>query len=39
MQEVLDGASGRTGTAPLRHLLAGLLSQLPFTRSELEAAS
>jgi very-short-patch-repair endonuclease len=36
MQEALDRASGRTGTAPLKHLLAGLLSQLPFTRSELE---
>jgi very-short-patch-repair endonuclease len=36
MQEALDRASGRTGTAQLKRLLAGLLPQLPSTRSELE---
>jgi predicted transcriptional regulator of viral defense system len=36
MQETLDRANGRAGTAQLRRLLAGLLPQLPFTRSELE---
>jgi hypothetical protein len=36
MQEALNRANGRTGTRQLRRLLAGLLPQLPFTRSELE---
>lgn len=36
MQEALDRALGRTGTRHLKRLLAGLLPQLPFTRSELE---
>ena len=36
MQEALDRAHGRTGTGVLKRLLAGLLPQLPFTRSELE---
>jgi very-short-patch-repair endonuclease len=36
MQEALDRANGRTGTGQLRRVLAGLLPQLPFTRSELE---
>jgi very-short-patch-repair endonuclease len=36
MQEALNRASGRAGTGQLRRLLAGLLPQLPFTRSELE---
>ena len=36
MQEALDRANGRTGTGQLKRLLAGLLPQLPFTRSELE---
>lgn len=36
MQEALDRANGRAGTGQLKRLLAGLLPQLPFTRSELE---
>ena len=36
MQDALSRATGRTGKAELRRLLAGLLPQLPFTRSELE---
>jgi very-short-patch-repair endonuclease len=36
MQEALNRANGRTGTRQLSRLLAGLLPQLPFTRSELE---
>ena len=36
MAEALGNASGRRGTRTLRRLLAGLLPQLPFTRSELE---
>lgn len=36
MAEALERASGRRGTAQLRRELAGLLPQLPFTRSELE---
>jgi len=36
MQEALHRAKGRTGTRQLKRLLAGLLPQLPFTRSELE---
>ena len=36
MQEALDRSKGRAGTPQLRRLLAGLLPQLPFTRSELE---
>ena len=36
MREALDRGSGRAGTAELRRLLAGLLPQLPLTRSELE---
>jgi very-short-patch-repair endonuclease len=36
MLDALGRATGRTGTGQLRHLLAGLLPQLPFTRSELE---
>jgi len=36
MQEALDRTTGRTGSAELTRLLAGLLPQLPFTRSELE---
>ena len=36
MAETLERATGQPGTAQLRRELAGLLSQLPFTRSELE---
>ena len=36
MQEALGRAKGRAGTGQLKSLLAGLLPQLPFTRSELE---
>ena len=36
MSEALDRSKGRAGTSQLRRLLAGLLPQLPFTRSELE---
>ena len=36
MQEALERTKGRAGTAELTRLLAGLLPQLPFTRSELE---
>ena len=36
MQDVMDRAKGRPGTGDLNRLLAGLLPQLPFTRSELE---
>ena len=36
MADALDRAAGRHGTAHLRRELAGLLPQLPFTRSELE---
>jgi very-short-patch-repair endonuclease len=36
MQEALHRANGRAGTGQLKRLLAGLLPQLPFTRSELE---
>ena len=36
MQDALDRANGRAGTGRLRRLLAGLLPELPFTRSELE---
>ena len=36
MAEALGNAGGRRGTRTLRRLLAGLLPQLPFTRSELE---
>ena len=36
MQAALNRANGRAGTGELKRLLAGLLPQLPFTRSELE---
>jgi very-short-patch-repair endonuclease len=36
MQAALNRGNGRAGTGELRRLLAGLLPQLPFTRSELE---
>lgn len=36
MKAALHRANGRAGTGQLRRLLAGLLPQLPFTRSELE---
>jgi very-short-patch-repair endonuclease len=36
MQEAFDCAKGRAGTTELTRLLAGLLPELPFTRSELE---
>jgi very-short-patch-repair endonuclease len=36
MQDALDRANGRAGTGGLKRLLAGLLPELPFTRSELE---
>jgi Transcriptional regulator, AbiEi antitoxin len=36
MTEALERAQGRHGTQQLRRELAGLLPQLPFTRSELE---
>ena len=36
MHEALDRSRGRAGTPALRRLLAGLLPELPFTRSELE---
>ena len=36
MAEALERAPGRQGIANLRRELAGLLPQLPFTRSELE---
>ncbi len=36
MADVLGRSRGRTGTRTLRRLLAGLLPQLPATRSELE---
>jgi very-short-patch-repair endonuclease len=36
MQEALDRANGRRGTGLPKRLLAGLLPQLPFKRSELE---
>ena len=36
MQEALDRSNGRAGTRQLKRVLAGLLPQLPFTRSELE---
>ncbi len=36
MAEALERATGRPGTQRLRRALAGLLPQVPFTRSELE---
>jgi uncharacterized protein DUF559/putative AbiEi antitoxin of type IV toxin-antitoxin system len=36
MKAALHRANGRAGTGQLRRLLAGLIPQLPFTRSELE---
>jgi very-short-patch-repair endonuclease len=36
MRAALHRANGRAGTGQLRRLLAGLIPQLPFTRSELE---